>query len=63
MKTLYINFKNGEELEINNVNEKDALRVLSRCDYDNENTMLLHINNYVVNAVEINYMEFIGGEE
>lgn len=63
MKTLYINFKNGEELEIKNVNEEKFLDYLEKRSNGNIICQLSYIDGYIINLIEVNYMEFIGGEE
>lgn len=62
MGTLYVRFKNKDELEIPNINARKLEETIAQFP---ENTRFLIFNqsNQIINLKEINYMEIIESEE
>lgn len=60
MITLYIKFKNKEDLEIEDVIKTEFLEMLA--EFVARDGKLFYYAGYIINLDEINYMEFIEGD-
>lgn len=61
MKTLYIRFKNKDEIEIPNVNARELEEAITQ--FPENGFLIFYQSNQIINLKEINYMEIIESEE